>query len=65
MPISRDDCDADECDDEDDGGEVDRLCLNDNNDLIQSYFRKQGGYGVAAGQMEIEAAGFSDAHHAK
>lgn len=63
--LRRDDCDADECEDDDDGAEVDRLCLNDNDDLIQSYFRKPSGYGVATAQLEIEAAGPIDPHHNK
>lgn len=63
--VDRDDCDVDDCEDDDDDAEVDRLCLNDNDDLIQPYFRKPSGYGVATGQMGIEAADFNDMHHTK
>lgn len=55
---NREDCDADEYEDGDD--EVDRLCLNhDNDDLMQPNFRKPpnpSGYAPAAG-----SAGFNDA----
>lgn len=61
VAIPKDDCDVDECDeDEDDGAEIDRLCLNDNDDLIQSYFRKPSGYGVTTGQIGIDAACFNE-----
>lgn len=65
VDAARDDCDADEGEDDDDDAEVDRLCLNDNDELIQSYFRKPSGYGVTAGQIGLEASGFSDSHHNK
>lgn len=63
---SRDKCDADQYDEDED--EVDQLCLNDNDDLLHQNFRKvqnPSGFGVGAGTAPIFNDSLTQPHHSR